>query len=253
MTENKLAIQRQKQLVEILNLLSDGGDFDQAKQMFDKAFDNVDVEEITSAERQLIANGLPPQEIQRLCDVHVALFQDAIAPTKTTPSFEKTGHPVHTLKLENKIIQSLINDELLPCLKKWQQDGKNNEYLQRMTTALRDLRTIDCHYARKENTIFPLMDKYGITAPPKVMWGFDNEICQAINHTYQLVLKRPLPDKYEIEAAVEKAAQGVLAMIVKEEDIMIPMLAEVATPKDWQAVRVDEDAIGYTLISNPIN
>ncbi|WP_408612089.1 MULTISPECIES: DUF438 domain-containing protein [Limosilactobacillus] len=63
MTENKLAIQRQKQLVEILNLLSDGGDFDQAKQMFDKAFDNVDVEEITSAERQLIANGLPPQEI----------------------------------------------------------------------------------------------------------------------------------------------------------------------------------------------
>lgn len=97
------------------------------------------------------------------------------------------------------------------------------------------------------------MDKYGITAPPKVMWGFDNEICQAINHAYQLVLKRPLPDKYEIEAAVEKAAQGVLAMIVKEEDIMIPMLAEVATPKDWQAVRVDEDAIGYTLISNPIN
>lgn len=34
MTENKLAIQRQKQLVEILNFLSDGGDFDQAKQMF---------------------------------------------------------------------------------------------------------------------------------------------------------------------------------------------------------------------------
>lgn len=253
MTENKLAIQRQKQLVEILNFLSDGGDFDQAKQMFDKAFDNVDVEEITSAERQLIANGLPPQEIQRLCDVHVALFQDAIAPTKTTPAFEKPGHPVHTLKLENKIIQSLINDELLPCLKKWQQDGKNNECLQRMTTALRDLRTIDRHYARKENTIFPLMDKYGITAPPKVMWGVDNEIRQAINHAYQLVLRRPLPDKYEIEAAVEKAAQGVLAMIVKEEDIMIPMLAEVATPKDWQAVRADEDAIGYTLISKPIN
>lgn len=85
------------------------------------------------------------------------------------------------------------------------------------------------------------------------MWGVDNEICQAINHAYQLVLSRPLPDKYEIEAAVEKAAQGVLAMIVKEEDIMIPMLAEVATPKDWQAVRADEDAIGYTLISKPIN
>lgn len=253
MTENNLAIQRQKQLVEILNFLNDGGDFDQAKRMFDRAFDNVDVAEITSAERQLIANGLPPQEIQRLCDVHVALFQDAIAPSETTPAFEKPGHPVHTLKLENKIIQSLINDELLPCLKKWQQDGKDNEYLKRMTTALRDLRTIDRHYARKENTIFPLMDKYGITAPPKVMWGVDDEIRQDINHAYQMVLRRPLPDKYEIEAAVEKAAQGVLAMIVKEEDIMIPMLAEVATPKDWQQVREDEESIGYTLISKPIN
>ncbi|MCB6623611.1 hypothetical protein, partial [Mediterraneibacter sp. 210702-DFI.5.30] len=42
-------------------------------------------------------------------------------------------------------------------------------------------------------------------------------------------------------------------MIVKEEDIMLPMLAEVATPADWARVRADEDSIGYTLISPPIN
>ena len=31
------------------------------------------------------------------------------------------------------------------------------------------------------------------------------------------------------------------------------MLAEVATPADWARVRADEDSIGYTLISPPIN
>ena len=231
MTEPHNLHQRQQQLVKILTFLSNGGNFDQAKQLFDQEFANVDVAEITAAERELIANGLDPREIQKLCNVHVALFKDAIAPGKPTAAFDTPGHPVYTLKLENKIIDSLINDELLPCLKKWQQDGGENEYLKRMQQALKDLMTIDRHYARKENTLFPLMDKYGITAPPKVMWGVDDVI----------------------EAAVEKAAQEVLAMIVKEEDIMLPMLAEVAMPADWARVRADEDSIGYTLISPPIN
>lgn len=253
MTEPHNLHQRQQQLVKILTFLSNGGNFDQAKQLFDQEFANVDVAEITAAERELIANGLDPREIQKLCNVHVALFKDAIVPGKPTAAFDTPGHPVYTLKLENKIIDSLINDELLPCLKKWQQDGGENEYLKRMQQALKDLMTIDRHYARKENTLFPLMDKYGITAPPKVMWGVDDDIRGYIKKACQLVDQQSLPDKYVIEAAVEKAAQEVLAMIVKEEDIMLPMLAEVATPADWARVRADEDSIGYTLISPPIN
>ena len=232
MTEQHNLHQRQQQLVKILTFLSNGGNFDQAKQLFDQEFANVDVAEITAAERELIANGLDPREIQKLCNVHVALFKDAIAPGKPTAAFDTPGHPVYTLKLENKIIDSLINDELLSCLKKWQQDGSENDYLKRMQQALKDLMTIDRHYARKENTLFPLMDKYGITAPPKVMWGVDDDIRGYIKKANQLVNQQPLPDKYAIEVAVEKAAQEVLAMIVKEEDIMLPMLAEVATPAD---------------------
>lgn len=117
MTEQHNLHQRQQQLVKILTFLSNGGNFDQAKQLFDQEFANVDVAEITAAERELIANGLDPREIQKLCNVHVALFKDAITPGKPTAAFDTPGHPVYTLKLENKIIESLINDELLPCLK----------------------------------------------------------------------------------------------------------------------------------------
>lgn len=243
------SVERQKAIVEILTFLHEGGDFDQAKEMFDAQFGSVDVSEITSAERQLIANGLNPMEIQNLCNVHTAVFKGSITNNAETPDFQKPGHPVNTLKLENKILTSLINDELLPVEKKWQQDGDNPAYLKRMQQALADLKTIDKHYARKENTIFPLMDKYGITAPPKVMWGVDDNIRGWIDHAYQLVTTEPLPDKYEIEAAIEKAAKEVMEMIFKEEDIMLPMLDEVATPTDWKMVRDDEEEIGYTLIS----
>lgn len=244
--------QRQKKIVEILNFLHQGGDFDEAKKMFDESFKSVDVSEITSAERELIANGLNPMEIQNLCNVHAAVFKGSITDNQSTPAFQKPGHPVNTMKLENLVITSLINDELLPCLKKWQQDGKNAQYLKRMRNALKDLLKIDKHYTRKENFIFPLMDKYGITAPPKVMWGVDDEIRNWIKQANELVNQDPLPDKYDIESAIEKAAKEVLEMIFKEEEIMIPMLDEVATPQDWYAIAQEEPEIGYTLISQPL-
>lgn len=246
------SVQRQKKIVEILNMLHNGGDFDEAKKIFDDSFSSVDVSEITSAERELISSGLNPMEIQNLCNVHAAVFKGSITGNESTPAFEKPGHPVATMKLENVVLSSLINDELLPVLKKWQQDGENEEYLTRMQKALKDLMQIDKHYSRKENGIFPLMDKYGITAPPKVMWGVDDEIRGWIKAAYEMVMSDPIPDKYEVEAAVEKACKEVMEMIFKEEEIMIPMLDEVATPEDWYMVEEDEKDIGYTLIPDPL-
>lgn len=88
MTEPHNLHPRQQQLVKILTFLSNGGNFNQAKQLFDQEFANVDVAEITAAERELIANGLDPREIQKLCNVHVALFKDAIVPGKLTAAFD---------------------------------------------------------------------------------------------------------------------------------------------------------------------
>lgn len=249
---NQHAVDRQKKIVEILKLLHEGGDFETAKAIFDDTFDGVDVAEITSAERELIATGLNPMEIQNLCNVHAAVFRGKIKPGEATPVTQIPGHPVQVLKLENTVLMSLINDELLPTLKKWQQDGHDDHYLERMKQALSDLLTIDVHYTRKENLIFPLMDKYGITAPPKVMWGVDDEIRQWIKDAYNLVTQTPLPDPYAIEAAIEKACKEVDEMVFKEEEIMVPMVLEVFTPADWALVQRESGAIGYTLIAEPL-
>ena len=104
---------RQKKIVEILTLLHEGGEFEEAKRLFDESFDGVDVSEITSAERELIASGLDPSEIQHLCNVHAAVFKGAIRDIhQSNYEHEQPGHPVHTLKLENKVIQSLLEDEI---------------------------------------------------------------------------------------------------------------------------------------------
>lgn len=242
---------RQHRIVEILELLHHGGSFEEAKKMFDDSFDGVDVAEITTAERQLIASGLNPMEIQNLCNVHAAVFRGKITNDSKTPEEQIPGHPVQVMKLENTVLASLLNDELLPTLKKWIQDGADNDYLRRLRHALKDLATIDHHYARKENLIFPIMDKLGVTAPPKVMWGVDDEIRGLIKQANQLVNTDLLPDKYVIEAAVQKAAKEVDEMIFKEDAILLPMVLEIFTPADWGTVVAESGPIGYTLIAEP--
>lgn len=35
---------------------------------------------------------------------------------------------------------------------------------------------VDKHYSRKENVLFPFLEKYGIYGPTKVMWAVDDGI-----------------------------------------------------------------------------
>ena len=242
--------ERQQAILKILNFIQDGGELEEAKKMFQAAFDQVDVAEITAAERELIAQGLDPRKIQYLCNVHADVFKGNIKENKENSEFEKPGHPVHTFKLENIVLKSLVNDALLPDLAKWEKGDKSA--LSKLRQELKDLAKIHYHYARKETSMFPIMTKYGITAPPKVMWGVDDKIRKLIGQANLLINQKDI-DQVEVSKAMKETAHEVLEMIFKEEKIMLPMIDEVASEEDWGNVKNEEEQIGYTLIQKPMN
>lgn len=242
--------ERQQAILKILNFIQDGGELEEAKKMFQAAFDQVDVAEITAAERELIAQGLDPRKIQYLCNVHADVFKGNIKENKENSEFEKPGHPVHTFKLENIVLKSLVNDALLPDLAKWEKGDKGA--LSKLRQELKDLAKIHDHYARKETSMFPIMTKYGITAPPKVMWGVDDKIRKLIGQANLLISQKDI-NKVEVSKAIKETAHEVLEMIFKEEEIMLPMIDEVASEEDWGNVKNEEEQIGYTLIQKPMN
>ncbi|MGI1819052.1 DUF438 domain-containing protein [Lactobacillus johnsonii] len=242
--------ERQQAILKILNFIQDGGELEEAKKMFQAAFDQVDVAEITAAERELIAQGLDPRKIQYLCNVHADVFKGNIKENKENFEFEKPGHPVHTFKLENMVLKSLVNDALLPDLAKWEKGDKG--VLSKLRQELKDLAKIHYHYARKETSMFPIMTKYGITAPPKVMWDVDDKIRKLIGQANLLISQKDI-NKAEVSKAIKETAHEVLEMIFKEEEIMLPMIDEVASEEDWGNVKNEEEQIGYTLIQKPMN
>lgn len=242
--------QRQERIVEILSLLHEGGSFEEAKRIFDEEFSGVDVSEITAAEKALIQGGLSPSEIQKLCTIHVAVFKGSINEIHhSNYEHEQPGHPVHTLKLENMVLQSLLTDEVDGLLERMRKGDWSLK--ERLLNALVDLLQIDKHYARKETLIFSYMEKYGITAPPKVMWGVDDDIRDMVKDLIQYVqLEKvafnPLSEKWE------KVKTEIEEMIFKEEEIMVPMVLDVFTLEDWERIARDSFDIGFAFIPEPL-
>ncbi|MGO3610125.1 MAG: DUF438 domain-containing protein, partial [Enterococcus sp.] len=218
--------------------------------LFNQEFDGVDVTEITAAEKALIQGGLNPQEIQKLCNIHAAVFKGSINEIhRSNLEHEQPGHPIHTLKLENQVLQSLLTDEIDGLLVKIKAGDWSQK--ERLLHALTDLMQIDKHYARKETLIFSYMEKYGITAPPKVMWGVDDDIRDQIKALIQLVSSdkaayNPIAEQWE------SAKNEIEEMIFKEEEIMAPMTLDVFSLKDWEKIAEDSFDIGFAFIPEPL-
>jgi DUF438 domain-containing protein len=237
---------RQKVLKELISELHRGKDITEVKAKFAMTFQGVSTAEISEMEQALIAEGMPVEEIQRLCDVHAALFKGAIAEIHRPGKPEEIpGHPVHTFKLENRELEKLIRERIKPHLEALQTSA-GQESMSALAEDLDLLWQIDKHYSRKENLVFPFMEKYGITAPPKVMWGVDDEIRALIKEAKHLVAHYN-GSKAPVEGKVNEAVTKVTEMIFKEENILFPMILETFSEDEWAKIAGESGEIGYCL------
>jgi len=219
---------------------------EEVKSRFEELIKGVSASEISEMEQALIMEGMPVEEIQRLCDVHAAVFKGSIEDIhKVRKPDETPGHPVHTFKLENRELEKLINERLKPHLAEFRASD-NSENIYKLLEDINLLLDIDKHYSRKENLLFPYMEKYGITAPPKVMWGVDDEIRAAIKEIKGM-LQDYKGEKEQVYTKADEAAGRVIEMIFKEENILFPMVLETLTEDEWMTIESESDEIGYCL------
>ena len=63
------------------------------KQRFAQLVSGVEASEIASMEQALMDEGLPAEEIKRLCDVHVEIFKEALRGAGPAGASSGTSHP----------------------------------------------------------------------------------------------------------------------------------------------------------------
>ena len=236
---------RKQAIKDTLRLLHEGKSVEEVQGIFRNAFDGVEASEISAAEQALINEGLPVAEVQRLCDVHSAVFKGSIEEIHAPSDVSKIpGHPAHTLKAENAAITDHINERIRPLLESVQA-GKLAS--QALLPEIGALLAIDLHYSRKENLLFPYLEQHGITAPPKVMWGVDDEIRALLKDAAKLAAQ----GSAEMGAKLTEALTRVEEMIFKEENILIPMLIDTLSAEEWSSVAAESGEIGYCMITPP--
>jgi len=104
---------RQKVLKDLIKQLHEGKSVEEVKPVFEQHFKNVSPSEISEMEQNLIMEGMPVEEIQRLCDVHSAVFKGSIEQIHRKEKMEiQAGHPVHIFKKENEAIEELIENRI---------------------------------------------------------------------------------------------------------------------------------------------
>ncbi len=234
---------------DIILKLHQGLSAEAAKERFEAEVGNISSTEIAEIEQELINEGLSPEEIKKFCNVHALIFQSALEKSASEETFP--SHPVYLFRQENREIEKLV-DSVRSFVEKREED-EFPAFKEKLKEMLLTLRGIDTHYERKEQLLFPFLEKQGFFGPSKVMWGKDNEVRDLLKTARQGIDQlsgwKELADYNQ--QALEPLLEEVLGMIFKEENILFPTSLEKLSAGDWVDILRESDDIGYVYIEKP--
>ncbi len=239
MSENDTGTGRREKLKEIVKELHEGSDIEAVRRDFAELISDVSPQEIAEMEQSLIAEGVPVEQVQRLCDVHVSVFEDALA--RRSKSKEPPGHPVHTYIEENKAARRIVN-KLGRLIRRVPKGRARKEFEDKLAK----LKEIELHYRRKENQLFPHLEKVQFTGPSNVMWGKHDEIRSDLRSLQQAYYAENWSEFRRVGGRLTRA---VKRMIFMEEKILFPTALKKLSEHDWAEIRQEEPEIGYAWIT----
>ena len=242
---------RKAMLKHLILQLHEGTAAAQVQKQLVRLLGQVPYNLVVEVEQELMAEGLPVEEVTRLCHLHGAALEGAIDLSHAPVAPE--GHPVHTFHQENTALQAELAGlgaaaAELDGMGDGDPPGDAFLAIREKMNALTD---VEKHYLRKEHLLFPFLEKHGITGPPKVMWGKHDETRALLRGALEAVAVAPASAaeaRAVVALAVKPAAQAIHDMIGREENILLPMSLETLDELEWWEVARQSAEIGFCLV-----
>ncbi len=158
------------------------------------------------------------------------------------------GHFLHYLMQENREAEARIA-RLRELTKRFFR-GDHGIRLQ-MLDAVRSLEPYELHYIKKENILFPYIEKtfpsYGCL---KVMWAFHDDFRKCIRTLTEL-LSLPVPPHNELNKELGKLFFTVMPVIFREEKIVFPVALQAIPQVGWDDMLQQGSGLGWCYITGP--
>jgi len=245
---SELSADKKRMLKEIVKQLHDGVPPQEVKEKFKQILKDTSSEDVAKIEQELVKEGMPREELQRLCDVHLAVFGEQLEKHELqTPP----GHPISILMEEHKILTQRA--ERLGILAKMIEEACDVVYVGDVLTEVqgivKDFVDAEKHYLREENVLFPMLEKHGITEPPAIMWMEHNQIRDIKKRLRSLVENWNAISFYDFKTQLGEVAKPLCSILpshfFKENNILFPAALQVVTSEEWEEARKEFDEIGY--------
>jgi len=243
----KKPLGKKETLKNIIKRLHEGADPEKIKEEFKELIKGIESADIAEIEEELIKEGMPQEEIHKLCDVHIALFKESIEKEKVLAPL---GHPIHILMEEHKIILKFADDLKRVALN---IENKDFSFIKGQKEKLKQIeenfKSSTSHYVREENVLFPYLEKHGITQPPAMMWMEHDKIREIEKNIYELIDTHEEMDSgrfvKDLKELAIVLAETLSNHFYKENNILFPTGLKVIADNEWKDIRKEFDDLGY--------
>lgn len=244
--------QRIQTLKEVILHLHRGEAPEAVRARLSALVSEVDATEIAAMEQQLMADGMSPEEVRAMCDLHAEVVKGVMA-QPCAPRSLPPGHPVQHFKAENAALLAAVAaarpavDALAALADRETPTAARLAVLE----AIQPLLEVDRHYKRKEHLVFSILERHGTFGPSKVMWGKDDEVRDLLKSARTALEEETLSGaelRFLKEAVIEPAFTALAGMVSKEENILFPMAMGMFTEEEWGEVFTQSGEYGWCLV-----
>jgi len=242
---------RIRTLKTIIKRLHEGESVGEVKTQLRELVRETDYAEIVAMEQELIAEGMPVEEIKDMCDLHSQVTREILV--QIVPPGVQPGHPVDTFRRENQAIRDVLT-RMRAAMAAIEALGDNEapgKPLMEWRQTYNDLMDVEKHYQRKENALFSKLEAHGITGPSKVMWAKHDDIRALLKDLgAALSVQDAATAEFKLVAATagQATAEAVEEMIYKEENILLPMSLNTLTEEEWGEIWLAAPRYGWCLV-----
>ena len=239
-------------LKDIIKHLHAGNPPEQVQRQMQEIVRQTDASEIVAMEQELIAEGMPVEEVRSMCDLHSKVTRDVLVQLPVRKAITP-GHPVDTFRRENEALRGVIAamTKTLAELQSTKESANAAAILLRFRQSFNELMDIDKHYQRKELALFSCLERHGITGPSKVMWAKDDDARNLLKRLGECIHSDPADIekwKMNLVEAANAALKAVQEMIYKEENILLPMSLETLSEDEWAEIWSVSPKYGWCIV-----
>jgi len=239
-------------LKDIIKHLHAGNPPEAVQRQMREIVQQTDASEIMAMEQELMAEGMPVEEVRSMCDLHAQVTRDVLVQIPTRKDIAP-GHPIDTFRRENEALRSVIAlmKTGLAELQALPEMSDPAPIVLRLRQSFNDLMDIDKHYQRKEHALFSCLERHGISGPSKVMWAKDDEarsLLKQLGQSLHTGSATAAEGKPTLLNSANTALNAVAEMIYKEENILFPMSLETLSEDEWAEIWSASPRYGWCIV-----